>query len=106
VTDKPLDTRIRGLKERLTDELVDLDGEPADPEDVAKVVDSKAGALVDAPVQEFVPLLVEHQSRDELRQHGLHRDFDEPAGDTGADTSESPVELEAEDWPDYGNDPI
>ena len=35
----------------------------------------KAESFADAPVQEFVPLLIEHQARDELRQHGLHLDL-------------------------------
>jgi hypothetical protein len=50
---------------------------------VANVVEAKAESLAEAPLQEFVPLLIEHQARDELRQHGLHRDVtdDTSAGD-------------------------
>jgi hypothetical protein len=79
----PYDQRVYSVKQRLHDELVDANGHPADPNDVDRVVDAKAESLADAPVQEFVPLLIERQARDELRAHGLHRDL----GDTEA-TSE------------------
>ena len=70
----PYDRRVETVKARLQDELVDEGGRPAEPGDVEEVVDAKAQALADAPVQEFVPLLIEHQARDELRRRGLHRD--------------------------------
>jgi hypothetical protein len=76
----PYDQRVHSVKQRLHDELVDANGHPADPNDVDRVVDAKAESLADAPVQEFVPLLIEHQARDELRAHGLHREL----GDTEA----------------------
>ncbi len=72
------DARIDGVKDRLSDDLVDERGNPADPSAVAKVVDEASAQFAEAPVQEFVPLLVEHSARDELRQEGLHRQLDEP----------------------------
>ncbi len=77
------DTRTEVVKQRLQEELVDEQGRPAEPDDVASVVQAKAESLAEAPLQEFVPLLIEHQARDELRQHGLHRDLgdDTSAGD-------------------------
>jgi hypothetical protein len=75
--ESPYDRRVETVKARLQDELVDEHGHPAEPGDVEEVVDAKAQALADAPVQEFVPLLIEHQARDELRQRGLHRDVDD-----------------------------
>ena len=76
------DKRVETVKERLESDLVDDDGRPADPEQVASAVAAAAEPLADAPVQEFVPLLVEHDARDQLRKDGLHRDLDE--ADTGA----------------------
>jgi hypothetical protein len=72
------DGRIDGVKERLSRDLVDDRGNPVDPDAVTKVVDDARAQFTDAPVQEFVPLLVEHTARDELRQAGLHRQLDEP----------------------------
>jgi hypothetical protein len=72
----PQDTRVQRVVERLQDELVDSDGRPADTEVVAAAVTSAAEELNDAPVQEFMPLLVEHQALEELREQGLHRDLE------------------------------
>jgi len=44
---------------------------------VERAVDDAAAPYADAPVQEFVPLLVEHEARDELRQQGIRRELDE-----------------------------
>jgi hypothetical protein len=71
------DRRVDNLKQRLCDELIDDHGQPPEPDDVERVVAAKAEPLLDAPVQEFVPLLIEHQARDELRQHGLRRELPE-----------------------------
>lgn len=73
----PLDKRIEPLTDRLADDLVDEDGEPADPDVVQQAVEEAAAPYTDAPVQEFVPLLVEHEARDDLRQQGLRRDLEE-----------------------------
>ena len=82
---KPLDRRVENVKERLQDDLVDEQGNPADPDEVARAVEAAAESLVDAPVQEFTPLLIEHQARDALREHGFHRDLGDE--DTAASDS-------------------
>jgi hypothetical protein len=75
------DRRIDGLAERLSEELVDAAGKPADGAHVAEVVQHAAERLADAPIQDFVPLLVENEARDELRHEGLHRTLpDDPTG--------------------------
>jgi hypothetical protein len=82
------DQRLETLRRRLQDELVDHEGRPPAPSDVESVVAAKAGSLAEAPVQEFVPLLVEHQARDELRRKGLHRELPEetePANEVSRD---------------------
>lgn len=71
----PADKRVARVKERLQDELVDEQGNPADQDDVARAVAAAAQPLADAPVQEFTPLLIEHQVRDALREQGFHRDL-------------------------------
>jgi hypothetical protein len=68
---------------------VDAHGHTAEPDDVARVVDAKAESFADAPVQEFVPLLIEHEARDELRQHGLHRDLGDEDHETSIDDTQS-----------------
>jgi hypothetical protein len=88
----PNDTRVEILKRRLQEDLIDTQGQPPEPDDVSRVVDAKVESLAHAPVQDFVPLLVEHQARDELRQQGLHRDL-------GDETGHAPREKQAEDHP-------
>ena len=79
MADTQTNRRVAQLIERLHDELVDDEGNPAETAAIDAVVTAKAAELSDAPVQEFVPLLVEHQARDELRHQGLHRELgDEP----------------------------
>jgi len=88
---KPLDRRLDLVQERLRDDLVDEGGNRAPADEVEAVVADKAEALADAPVQDFVPLLVEHQAREELRHHGLNRTFpDEPQEpvDPGSDDAD------------------
>ena len=94
------DKRLETVKHHLHDELVDDEGNSPDPEDVDAVVAETAEHLAAAPIQEFVPLLVEHQARDELRRRGLHRELDasEPLGDVprpfGERTEDQPRLLE------------
>ena len=64
------------------DDLVDEEGRTADPDEIERVVAVTAASLAEAPVQEFVPLLVEHQVRDELRQRGLRRELGEETSST------------------------
>lgn len=75
------DKRVDALTKRLQEELVDEEGHPAEPDNVRSVVEAKAATLAEAPVQEFTPLLIEHQAKDELRQHGLRRDLGQEPDD-------------------------
>ena len=63
------------VMQRLEGDLVDADGRPAEPDEVERVVREKAESLGDAPLQEFLTLLIEHEARDELRTRGLHRNL-------------------------------
>jgi hypothetical protein len=67
------DRRVEHVKERLLQELVDEEGRRPDPERVAQAVESAAEPLADAAVQEFTPLLIEHDARDALRDDGFRR---------------------------------
>jgi hypothetical protein len=80
VNDPSNDQRLDTLKRRLNTELVDENGNSPDANDVDAVVVATADHLADAPIQDFVPLLVEHQALDELRRRGLHRELDDNAG--------------------------
>jgi hypothetical protein len=71
----PQDQRVEHVKDRLQEDLVDEQGRPASAEDVARAVAAAAEPLVDARVQEFTPLLIEHQARELLREQGFHRDL-------------------------------
>ncbi len=68
------------IADRLTDELVTSAGEHPSHSHVIDVVEAAAEPLADAPLQQFVPLLVENQARQTLHDEGLH-------GPTGRDTS-------------------
>ena len=81
------DKRIENVKDHIGEDLVDEAGEPADKRAIAEAVDAAAASFAEAPVQEFVPLLVEHDARDELRKQGLHRDLGD---DDSAPPSEEP----------------
>ena len=83
-----LEKRIDPVKDRLADDLVDDDGRPPDPEVVDRAVDEAAAPYAEAPVQEFVPLLVEHEARDELRRQGLRRELDEADRGHAVETDE------------------
>jgi hypothetical protein len=67
--------RYQGMTERIGEHLVDDDGNAAESGVIEAVVAENAASLEDAPVQEFVPLLVENQARDELHQQGLRVDW-------------------------------
>ena len=62
----PRDRRIDEVKSRLQADLTDSNGNKPDPELIEQAVDAAAAGFADAPVQDFVPLLVEHDARDEL----------------------------------------
>jgi hypothetical protein len=68
-----IDRRIDAIVERLSDELVHEDGTRADPDHIADVVHAAAVILAEAPIQDFVPLLVETEARDVFYDEGLHR---------------------------------
>jgi hypothetical protein len=90
VNDKSVhDKRLDTLKHQLHDELVDEEGNSPETQDVDDVVTAVREHLADAPLQDFVPLLVEHEARDELRRRGLHRKVDT---DEGTDGPPSPDE--------------
>jgi hypothetical protein len=71
------DRQIDAVKSRLQGELIDEHGRSADPEQVAQMVERASADMADAPLQEFVPLLIEHEARQQLRQQGLHRDLND-----------------------------
>ena len=88
MTDPANDQRLETLKRRLSTELVDERGRAPDADAVDAVVVATADHLADAPIQDFVPLLVEHQALDERRRRGLHRELDDEmaaAAKNGAD---------------------
>lgn len=64
--------RIDSIAERLADEYVTAAGEAPEREHVADVVAQAAEPLADAPVQDFVPLLVENAARDRMHEEGHH----------------------------------
>lgn len=75
-----IDRRIDAIVERLSEELVHEDGTPADPGHVSDVVHAAAADLAGAPIQDFVPLLVENEVRDVFHDEGLHRALPEDIG--------------------------
>jgi hypothetical protein len=64
--------RIDSIADRLADEYVTDAGETVERDHVAEVVAAAAETLDGAPVQDFVPLLVENAVRDRLHENGLH----------------------------------
>jgi hypothetical protein len=76
------------MTERIEEHLVDADGNAASSDVVAAVVEDKAARLEDAPVEEFVPLLVENHARDELHQRGLRVDWSAYEGADDADAAD------------------
>jgi hypothetical protein len=64
---------IDSITDRLTAQLVTSTGQHASHDHVADVVGAAAASLVDAPVQLYVEVLVEHDARDTLRDEGLRR---------------------------------
>lgn len=58
------------IAERLQERFVAEDGSHLDAPAAEPVVEDAAMRFSDAPVQDFVPLVVEHQAADELRATG------------------------------------
>ena len=73
----PRSTDRRGQVPCFQADLTDSNGNKPDPELIEQAVDDAAGGFADAPVQDFVPLLVEHDARDELREEGMRLVLDE-----------------------------
>jgi hypothetical protein len=63
---------LDAIADRLALRLVTTAGQPASHDHVADVVDAAARLLADAPLQQFVPLLVENAARGTLYNEGLH----------------------------------
>jgi hypothetical protein len=63
---------IDSIADRLADQLVNSAGEHASHDYVAGVVAAAADSLVNAPLQQFVPLLVENEARNKLHHEGMH----------------------------------
>src|SRR5262249_40204384 len=81
--------RMQQVAARLGETLVDDEGRPADKHVVEEVVAERAAALEEAPVQEFVPLLVENQAGNDLRERGLRRTWDDDEGGENDDGGET-----------------
>jgi hypothetical protein len=64
--------RISDIVGRLSHDLVAADGRPPPTEHIADVVNAAASQLVDAPIQDFVPLLIENRARTVLSSEGVH----------------------------------
>jgi hypothetical protein len=64
--------RMKAIADRLAEDYTTESGQPAQRDHVADVVDAAAEPLGDAPIQDFVPLLVENAARDRLHAEGLH----------------------------------
>ena len=93
----PEDKRIAALGQHLADAMMGADGNDADPQHIEEVVRAHAAQFRDAPIKDFVPLLVENRARDELHREGLRtRIPDEPEGpvvehpDSGDEGDEGP----------------
>ncbi len=64
--------RIDALAEELRDSLADPEGNPPSDGLVARVLGECAARYADARVHEFTMVLLERDTRDALREHGLH----------------------------------
>jgi hypothetical protein len=64
---------LDAIADRLALRLVTAAGEPASHDHIVDVVDAAARLLADAPLQQFVPLLVENAARGTLYGEGLHQ---------------------------------
>lgn len=64
--------RLDTIKDRLREGFVDDDGNPPSDDELTEVVEEQAAQYEEAPIQDFAILLTEHDSRDELRERGLH----------------------------------
>jgi len=70
------DESLSPVVERLTEKFADGNG-PLDDEVVARVVQSAADDLSDAPVQAFAPVIAENKARKTLRRLAEQSHMDE-----------------------------
>lgn len=75
---EPQRRRLDTVTARLEKAFVDPSGQPPRREEVAAVVEEESQKYADAPVQDFVTLLTEHDSREALRERGLDARSDGP----------------------------
>jgi hypothetical protein len=59
------------IADRLQARFADAEGRHAEDDEIDDIVRLKAEGFADARLQEFVPLLVEHQAADALRDRGV-----------------------------------
>jgi len=83
------DRRMDDIADRLQARFADADGHHADDDEIDDIVHLKADAFADARLQEFVPLLVEHQASDELRDRGMRPVGPDEASAATPDESEA-----------------
>jgi hypothetical protein len=79
------DERVTAISRRIRAGLVDDHGRHPEVEEVRQVVEETAAELADAPIQDFVPLLTEHQARDALHGAGLRLGPPRPSTDEDGD---------------------
>jgi hypothetical protein len=70
-----VDRRLESTAQKLQETLVDSEGKPAPAAVVQAAVAETAEPIKDAPVQEFMPLLVENKTRARLREQGFQPDW-------------------------------
>jgi hypothetical protein len=70
-----VDRRLETTAQRLQETLVGTDGKPAPADVVQAAIAENAEPIKDAPVQEFMPLLVENKTRARLREQGFQPDW-------------------------------
>ena len=71
--------RMDDIADRLQARFADAAGLHVGDDEIDELVHLKADAFADARLQEFVPLLVEHQASDALRDRGMRPvDLDDP----------------------------
>ena len=63
---------LGAIADRLASRLVTTDGQRASHDHVADVVEAAARSLAGAPLQQYVPLLVENAARTTLHGEGMH----------------------------------
>jgi hypothetical protein len=79
------------IANRLQARFADAEGRHAGDDEIDELVHLTAEGFADARLQEFVPLLVEHQASDALRERGMRRvDLDESSSATPDESEAGP----------------